>query len=344
MLLLRAAMRITGWAIGIYLTLWVAAYLLWPLVPPDQPLDGLNGNSGLYGDNVREIVYSLPERCNASPRRRLIILGGSSATAYRPEILRTATDADEVDNLALNSSNISQIHQLVTDVIHCFGRETMRSSTFLVITGYFLFVDNSQRWNTGFTVYEGEKVRFGLYSGSPNALVPTFGTALMPWAVDALRPVFAFSRLKALSSRLMFSLVKRVWIRPTVEKAYHKTIERVFPKTVNGTTFGVEQFQELDRLVSDIRASGAGLIFVEQPIETFDRRSQIYASYASRMALFTANHRIPVIDLTTSANDSEFADPYHGADGSFAVWTQRLASKLRARSALRSPLVERHSG
>ena len=134
---------------------------------------------------VREIVYSLPQAfATIVPRKRLIILGSSGALAYRPEILLDATDAEEVDNVATNHANITQMREVFADVKACLGARALSSTTILLITSYIIYFDTSQVWSAGYTIYELEKMRHGLYSGSPRALRPTFGPALMPWVID----------------------------------------------------------------------------------------------------------------------------------------------------------------
>ncbi len=332
MSLAQAVARILGWTAAIYLTLWIAATLLWPITRTDQPLDSLNGRKSLYATPVRELVYSLPARCGAAPRKRLIILGSSAAKAYRPEILRATTNADEVDNLALDFSNITQISQLFADLRRCLGEEALRSSTFLFVITYISFVENPP-WFTDYTVYESEKIRHGLYSGSPKALTPAFGPSLMPWAIDALRPVFALYDLRYKGRLLAGRLIRALWTHPSpaaLQAEYRRSLEQVVAEKTDGATFGDEQFRELDHLVSDIRASGAGLIFVEEPVESWVRHhGRVFAGYRTQMASFCAQHSIPVIDLAASAGDGEFADDLHASYSYRVLWTRRLAEQLR---------------
>jgi len=334
----RTAVRILAWTIGIYLALWIVVTLLWPITPTNQPLDSLNGQKTLYRDPVREIVYSLPMRCDAAPKRRLIVLGSSAAKSYRPELLRAAANADEVDNLALDYSNVTQIHELFTDLKFCFGKEALRSTTILFITTYILYGETGRCYPSGYTVYEAEKIRHGLYSGKPNALIPTFGPTIMPWMIDFLRPVFALYRAKYDLS----------WIETKVEWEWDhlgdgsmtpeqrqvnnlRHLEAWVPEESDSENFGSEQFRELDSLVSDIKSTGAGLVFVEEPVEAWlRRRARSYASYRTRMASFTEQRSIRVIDLSSSAKDSEFVDLLHPANDEMAMWTERLATELRA--------------
>jgi hypothetical protein len=110
-------------------------------------------------------------------------------------------------------------------------------------------------------------------------------------------------------------------------------LERKLPDKLDAASFGSEQFQELDGLVADIRGSGAKLIFVQQPVEFLERiRSPQYANYMKRMASFTTEHSIGVIDMSDSAGDAEFANPLHGKENVWDLWSRRLASKLRTNS------------
>jgi len=335
MSLVRAVARISGWAAAIYLALWIIATLLLPITRADQPLDSFNGRKSIYATPVRELIYSLPGHCNTAPRKRLIILGGSAATAYRPAALRAATNADEVDNLALDFSNITQIRELFADLRRCLGEDALRSTTFLFVTTYILFAANNNRW-ADYTVYESEKIRHGLYSGSPKALTPTIGPSLMPWAIDALRPVFALYYLKYKSGSVVKILVKfasALWTHPSsaeIQAKYLRKVERMVAGNTDGAAFGGEQFLELDRLVSDIRASGAGLIFVEEPVGSLVRQGgRSFASYRTRMASFRLQHSIPLVDLSASASDAEFLDSLHATLGNHALWTHRLVEHLQ---------------
>ncbi len=347
MSLLRTLARVVAWSIGTYLALWIAATLLWPITPTNQPLDSLNGQKTLYRDPIREVVYSLPMRCDATPKRRLIVLGSSAAKSYRPEILRAAVNADEVDNLALDYSNVTQIRQLFTDLKSCFGKKAMRSTTILFITTYILYGESSRCYPSGYTVYEAEKIRHGLYSGKPNALKPTFDPTLMPWVIDFLRPVFALYRAKY---DLTWVELKIEWewdhlgdgqMTPEQRQVNNlQHLEAWVPEEDDGDNFGSEQFQELDSLVSDINGSGAGLVFVEEPVEGWlRRRARSYVSYRVRMAAFTEERSIRVIDLSSSAKDSEFVDLLHPKSNQMAQWTERLAAELRANARRRLPSV-----
>jgi hypothetical protein len=290
-------------------------------------------------------------RCNAAPKRRLIILGSSAAKSYRPEILRAAANAEEVDNLALDYSNVTQIRQLFSDLESCFGHDALRSSTILFITTYILYGDSSRCYPGGYTVYEAEKIRHGLYSGPPNALKPTFGPTLMPWAIEFLRPVFALYIAKY---DLSWVELKAEWewnhlfdgqITFDERRANNlRHLEAWVPEDNDSENFGSEQFHELDSLVSDINRSGARLIFVEEPVEAWlRRRARSYSSYRSRMASFTEQRSIRVIDLSNSARDSEFVDLLHPTNDEMAQWTERLAAELRANADRRLRLFSSDS-
>lgn len=335
MSIVRASTRIVMWTGGIYCALWIGVTLLWPVTRADQPIDSFRGDRSLYATPVREVVYSLPKHCNDSAKKRLIILGSSAALAYRPEILLDATDAEEVDNIATNHANITQIREVFADVKACLGARALSSTTILLITTYIIYFDDSQVWTTGYTIYELEKMRHGLYSGSPRALTPTFGPALMPWVIDILRPVYALYLARYRSSEVAQNLAEKTgdYLKgfsrsvDDVRTRYFQRLEQFRPEEA---TFGTRQFQELDGLVADIKSSGAGLIFVEEPVQEWLRlRSRSFRKYRIRMAAFTAKNAIPVIDLSASANDPEFRDALHATDGNMALWTRRLAERLR---------------
>jgi hypothetical protein len=339
MSLSREAARIIGWTAAIYFALWILASCFWPTTPRDQPLDSLSGATSLYRDPVREVVYSLPMRCNGISKRRVIILGSSAAKSFRPEILRAAINVDEVDNLALDYSNVTQIRQLFQDLQSCLGNQAMRSTAILFVTTYILYGDSGRCYPDGYTVYETEKIRHGLYSGKPNALTPTFGPVSMPWAITLLRPVFALYIAKYDLSWLQ---LKAEWEwrhfgehRITLEQRRTDNFQHLVawvPEQSDSENFGTEQFQELDRLVKNIKASGARVIFVEEPVEGWLRdRAHSYKSYRERMAAF---------DLSDSANDSEFSDLLHPAANRMSQWTHRLAEKLLMNTAWRFPSNE----
>jgi hypothetical protein len=277
----------------------------------------------------------------------VIVLGSSAAKSFRPEILRELVDADEVDNLALDYSNVTQIRQLFQDLESCLGKEALRSTTILFVTTYILYADRSRCYPDGYTVYETEKIRHGLYSGKPDALRPTFSPALMPWVITLLRPVFALYIAKY---DLTWLKLKAGWEwhhfgdgRATLEQRRADNFQHLpawVPEQSDSENFGNEQFQELDRLIRNIKATGARLMFVEEPVEGWLRqRAQSYRSYRKRMAIFAATHAIPVVDLADSAQNSEFIDLLHPAQDRMNEWTQRLANKLLMNAAWRFPSV-----
>jgi len=326
--------------VGIYVALWILTTLIWPITPANRDLDSLKGNKTLYRNSTREVVYSLPIRCNAAPKKRVIMLGSSAARSYRPKILQLMLKADEVDNLATERSNITQIHQVFDDLRFCLGDKALGSTKILLITTAFLYGDDSRWWPGGYTEYEKEKIRHGLYSGHPKALAPTFGQGSMPWAIDLFRPVFAFYNLRFDGVSLLYKAelaFNRLYNGPQkVDQGRAlllKYLRATVPDQTDGAEFGAEQFRELDTLVSEINASGASLVLVNEPVDTWLRQATpSFESYRKRMASFAGKRGIPLIDLSTSARESEFVDPVdglHPSDDKMALWTRRLAEQLR---------------
>ncbi|GEM_PF-5634591 len=331
--MLRQLLQVVVWTLGIYAVLWVATLLVWPPEAAPRNVDATRGQHSVYGSDIREVVYSLPGFCQKlSSRpdvRRIIVLGSSSAKAYRPDILRSRLGADEVDNLETDGSNISQIRQLVTDLRTETARGSLKSVLFVLVTNYILFVSNKDKWHGGFTYYEAEKVRHGLYTGEANGITPVIGPRLMRFAVEALRPVFALDTLLGLSDGIGVELVRRFWSHPKVDVEFVRMLKRRFPQAQQ-SEFGEEQFIELDRLIREIRASGGDIMFVEQPIEAFERTSlPIHSEYWTKMVRFAKEHDVVLVDMSESAGDKEFSDPLHGKESVWPEWTERLASALR---------------
>lgn len=338
MALIPAIVRLALWIAAFWACLFVASVFLWPLESPRQPISFTGNPHALFVDSTQETVYELARKCPLPARKRMVVIGGSGAIAFHPDLLRDVTAADDVVTLALNFSNYAQLRQVVTDLRDCLDEPAMRQTTFVVVTTAFSFVATQTRFANPYTGYETEKLRSRLFSGSPGAVEPVVGRRLTPIAVNLWRPVLLVRKLrldldKKLHALLHHSSRPR---QPAVEGAdwvnnqqLREMAVRMLPTAPEGGTFAPEQTGQLESLIAEVRSSGGTVVVVEQPTQGWLRKDAPAHEVAhAHLQQLLKEQAVPFIDLSESAKEDEFKNPVHANARGEVIWSQRLAHAL----------------
>jgi hypothetical protein len=328
-----------GWTLLGYLALLLFSFLVWKS-QATAGIDSRAGDHSLFGTAIREVVYSLPKLSVPTDKPLLIIAGSSIARAFRPDIIAEAMPGFSVDNLAIVASNLTVLRQLVEDVSLVRPRASMERTTFVIVTSFGMLIDNKHQWDgSAYTGYEQEKLRNHLWEGPPGHLTPTVDTAMLPWAIDALRPAFMFYLLELRchiaathSAVKLFRLSGRLPSEGNEKRSIQwAELAQMLPETRDQSTGGSEQFNEMIALLADIRRAGASVVIVKAPVLQWLReRSSTFKWFDQQLNSLASTSNLAVIDLTETAPDREFVDALHATAAAEALWTGRLITGLKA--------------
>ena len=331
-----------GWTLLGYLALLLFSFLIWKS-EATAGIDSRAGDHSLYGTSIREVVYSLPKLSVPADKPLLIIAGGSIARAFRPDIIAEAMPGFSVDNLAIVASNLTALRQLVEDVSRVRPPASMKRTTFVIVTSFDMLIDNKHQYaGSAYSGYEQEKLRNHLWEGPPGHLVPTIDPAMLPWAINALRPAFMFYLLElrghiaATRSAVKLFRLSGLSGRVPSEVNEKRSIQwaqlaQMLPETRDQATGGSEQFNELIALLADIRRAGASVVIVKSPVLQWLReRSSTFKWFDQQLSSLASTSNLAVIDLTETASDQEFVDALHTTAAADALWTGRLITGLKA--------------
>lgn len=328
-----ASLHVLAWTAALWALLAAITCAWWPLENAQAPIrfdlpDYLDHKPSLFVGNTQNGVYELARRCPLPPKKRLILLGSSGARGFQPELLAGVSAADEVLNLSLVQSNFTQNRQLLRDLQPCLGDQGMRESAYLLIVSFGSFTSNEVRNVGGYSEYETEKLRSRLFVGAPGAVEPRVDRRWLPPLIELMRPALVARKALALAA-IVPDLGAMAPDRSLQIIASH--FAEIDGAADEDQRFALEQRRELDALVNEIRAAGAGLVVVEQPAQGWLRERSRAAQVAHRVLLATAQREsVPYIDLLASADDEEFHDPVHANPIGYARWGKRLASELSA--------------
>jgi hypothetical protein len=342
---LRALLKVMAWSALLWALLMLPTLRMWPLAsggrslalsPPDylqSPEEA--GKPALFVGEIQEAVYEIGRHCPLPPRKRLILLGGSGARGFEPELLSRATSAEEVLNLSLVLANFTQIRQVYDDLAACLGDEGMRQASFVLVPSLGSFTSNKMRFPGPYSDYETEKLRSHLFEGVPGAVMPVVGRSWLPLAIELWRPVMLARKLAVGGQARLDRLRARLHPQPAAPAPDREQsltwIAELLPQEDASAAFAPEQTGEMERLVADIRARGSTVLLVEQPTQDWVReRSKAYADSHQTLIALAGKLALPYIDLSNTGADSEFHDGMHANAVGAKAWSERLVQALQA--------------
>ena len=318
--LFTAALYAVPWLAGSF---WIGAR--------PRSIDTIRGLSDIYRTDIREFVYSLPAFCeNAKGQKNLLIVGGSTANGYEPDVLARSVPGWTVSRVALDFGNITQMRQSVEMLRDCLGPEAMRNTRIGLAVSDVSFAPNKRRFPTPYTMLELEQRRHGLFAGAPGQLQPVVAWPDMGVVVSAIRPVFVLHALVTDVSDGFTELRKKIGkIRsnaapPTAAQAEAEELRGA--AELIGQSLD-EQRGELARLLDEIRAAGSDMFLIQVPERGFVReRSPQYSLFNTTLRDFARDRN--VVLLSHPADDSELRDGVHATRNGAVLWSERLGPQL----------------
>ncbi|HVT36237.1 MAG TPA: hypothetical protein VHE37_11660, partial [Nevskiaceae bacterium] len=338
----RALLSLFGWFAVIWAALIAATLPRWPLEARDAPVQlHVQGDSsmatGIFLNTIEETGYELARRCPLAPKKRLVLLGGSGARAYRPQYFEHVTAADEVLLLSMNFSNFSQLRQIADDLLACLDRSTAEQTAVVIIPTAYSFTTTQTRFDGPYTIYEVEKRRNRLFAGPPGQVRPIVPRALAPLAVELWRPVllgrYVVQRISArihAQFKPAMTAERRDAHQQWEDEAMRAELPRLLPLPVAGEPYAPEQAGELRRLIEDLQQAHVHVVLAQQPTQQWLREfSPAYPATQQVLRDVAAEYRVPYIDQSGTGADAEFDGPLHALRTAEPLWAARLAEALK---------------
>ena len=203
----RALFRIGVWSAIVWLLLCLPTLHSWPLESRDAPLRLKRpiyvdpAFAPLFVSGVQETAYKLNSACPMPARNRLVLLGGSGSLSLEPEPLQQALAVEEVLNLSVILSNISQLHRVFEDLRACLGPEGIAQAHVVLVLSLGNFAKNGIRGEGPYTHYETEKLRTKLFKGKPGELRPRVARQWLPLLLQLSRPLLLARKINFESER-----------------------------------------------------------------------------------------------------------------------------------------------
>jgi len=344
--LLKALGRVGIAAMLIYGLAWLVAGFWTPSRAPIS-IDSEDGRFDYYRTPIREFVYRLPAFCAdaTTKRKNLFIIGGSSASAYRPNLIEPELPGWTVSNISLEFSNITQIKQTFELVRSCLDPEVLKNSRFVLGINYALLGPNELRWPARYTMLELDMLRHGLFAGSPGAVDLVYSWPHTRILIAAMRPIFltyalsfdAWQWITSAASHLGGYLIDQ---SPEAlrERQYQVLLMYMGPFEPDAMD---EQVHELETLEAEVRAAGSDIIFLDIPVEHWlDNRLPHQAWYRSWVLDHTRDRGVPYLAPSPVADLNDFADLGHANPSGAVRWSKEAAARLG--SILRSGSQSTH--
>jgi hypothetical protein len=314
----------------LYAILWLIASL-W-IGNASHSIDTVRGESDIYRSDLREFVYGLLAFCeSAKAQKNLIIVGGSTAEGYEPDVLSRFVPDWTVSRVALNFGNITQMRQSVALLRNCLGPEAMRNTRIGLAVSDPSFAPNKRRFPTPYTMLELEQLRHGLFAGPPGHLQPVVGWSHMGLVMNAIRPVFILHALVTNVWEVAGSLKRKIGIirqghlpKPTQEQVEAESLR--YGNSLIGPSLD-EQRSELAGLLDDIRAAGSDMFLIQVPERRFvlERLPQ-HSLFTATLQQFARDKDVAL--LQHPADDSELRDAVHATRDGASRWSERLGPQL----------------
>lgn len=327
---LRLVARAALWIIGLYAVLWVVASIWVGRAAPT--LDTDRGLTDIYKTDVREFVYRLPAFCEeAKNRKNLIVVGGSTASAYDPAVVGPFVKDWAVSRIAIDFGTVIQMRQSIAMLRQCMDPQTFASTRFVLGLSYVSMANSKHRFPTPYTMLELEQMRHGLFAGEPGQLRPTVSWPSMKLAVEAGRPVilahYAVTGLSDSIGAARLQLGKlRQGAKPEPAQAAREAEEVGFYDAMMDAPPAegmAEQASELAALVAEVRAAGSDIAVIAVPEQSFVRREAKYiTAYYDWLAGFATDHDVKL--LRHAAADGDFRDGVHADVAGSAKWSRAI--------------------
>jgi hypothetical protein len=334
-------------ALGVMYTLLLV--LSYAFEPPVKRQAGLD--SGLAGGTIfmTDPKYVFLNRAALRPGSpRIIFVGASNvAVGFKQREVQPLLPGNEVDNLSVGGSNMTQVAQVVDLVQELQDSAARRRTTFVIGMWYGMFTQDGFRWDTpdrhkGDTDIDIERYRYGFYRRTENGPRQILPSEDLQLGVAVIHPYLVLEKMSRLASKgLRYRLFghppdrtdaeRNVTVMSEAEKAAAMNYWR--DQMHSGGPIAEEQFTVLRNLIDRIVARGSGVVLVDLPIPRWHaERSPFYPSYLQhRGALLTAlkgRRNVVYLEMAHQNGDLDFSDEVHPKPRVTVQWAERIATLL----------------
>jgi hypothetical protein len=345
--IVKQALYLLAALIGMYAVLLAGSYAL---VPSVSEKAGLNSSLAEQSIFTTDPKYVFLNRAAIRPDADRIVIVGASNTAvgFKQSEVQQLVPSQEVDNLSVGGSNMTQVSQIVDLVQDLQDGAARRSTTFVIGMWYGMFVPNEVRWSTpdrhkGDTDIDIERYRYGFYRRTEKGPRQVLPSRQLPLGIMLIHPYLVFDDLsraisKGLRERLKGKSPRRTdeqrnaaivpeEDRVTALKYWHQQMHSDGP-------LAEEQFLVLRDLVIRLLAEGSRVVLVDLPIPRWHAdRSPYYASYLMRkknlLDDLNAKPGFIYLEMADKDEDLDFSDEVHPKPRVTPIWAQRVAALLQ---------------
>jgi len=344
-LILTQLARLGAALVALYGLLLGLTLLIAPGDPGQGALDSARAGESLYLTEPKYVFFSR-SRLNSAQDKVLVVGASNALVGFKQGELQAALPEQEVHNIAVSGSNITQMGQIVELVREVQTPAARRHNTFVLALWYGVFAADSARWHTpdrhaGDTDIDLERYRYGFYTrgqhGAQSLLPPTAldtGAHLVhPYLVlDAVTRDVTQSwreRLSGKSRKLTDEERNQRSVREDEHAGY-----LAFWRAYMGGVDRLQDapFQALSRIVNQIVAEGGRVVLVDLPIPAWHAAgSPLHADYERRLqSLLPSLADEPAVRVLRlpGGDDDDFSDEVHPKPRVTAGWSQALASRL----------------
>jgi len=326
----------------------------WMLYPEKESVDTYYAKDTIYYTAERLVVSGLGSLNQNS--EKLFFVGSSNALeGYRPGDFTSQITHHEINNISCNSSNITQIKQIVELVYQQQIEERNASQNVFVLGLWFgSFVEDKRIWEEGRTHIDIEKLKLNLYKETPEGIVPSMGQSLRKPFGLFLRPYYLIeNKIVRPAKNFQKDLKPRLlqWIKGEPYAALDNDIElnlRVMnevakQKALNywnnyieqkDGSFDLEQFEKLVQLSKLIESHNDVLIIVDMPIPHWHEQRSLYFAYYQEhkinlLSNILSNKKVHYVNMQSFNQDLDFYDSSHPKPKTTKSWSDELGPRIR---------------
>ena len=348
--ILKQILQIIGALAVVYGVLLAVTLVLVPRSELGSRLDASRARESLF---LTEPKYVFLARGQLNtPVDKAILLGASNTLAgFRQAEVQALVPNQEVHNLAVGGSNITQIDQIADLVNEVQSTEARRHNTFVIGLWYGVFASDKARWHTpdrhaGDTDIDIERYRYGFYRRTEDGSAPVLPPGQLDTGVILIHPYLVLDRL----ARDVTSMA-RGWLtgrKPGMTNAQRNAIVLTEEQHLGYLAFwrgymgdvdvlDDAPFQTLDKMVAKVLADGGRLVLVDMPLPRWHTEgSPLWRDYHRHIDPMLARYEnepgVTVLKMGAANANEDFHDEVHPKPRVSGQWAERLAAVLNKRT------------
>lgn len=334
-----------GIFLGLYAGLWVVTFVFYP---ERANIDSEDFKKTIFTSQAKYVALDIWKI--AKPRRGKIILVGSSNVreGFRPLDIEDWIANQEVHNLAIGASNITQLAQIVQLAL-TLPKETWDDSIVVIGVWYGLFVDDNKQWAGSPTTFMSEALRYGFYRQQGERLYPVVPWRNIPCWESALRPYLLLTKpvygityfgeniVASAHTLVREKKIDYTFLFPNPSQSHETVDEKYKANAIKfwmdylGTPAGTlqdEQFIKLRELLRQLQTVGARVVLVDMPLPAWHRASSTYyAAYKQKIYNLYDEVKYPglwFLDLSEKFGEEKFYDSAHPFQEAAKEWAKAL--------------------